>query len=37
LALLLAGVAGVGALVYVVSFSHLVVELMHRGWAHLPV
>lgn len=34
LALLL---AGVGALVYVVSFSHLVVELMHRGWAYLPV
>jgi hypothetical protein len=37
LALLLAGVAGVGAAVYAVSFSHLVVELVQRGWAQLAV
>ncbi len=37
LALLLAGVAGVGAMVYMVSFSHLVVELVQRGWAQLAV
>lgn len=35
LALLLAGVAGVAATAYAVSLSHLVVELMHRGWAQL--
>jgi hypothetical protein len=37
LALLLAGAAGVGAMVYMVSFSHLVVELVQRGWAQLPI
>ena len=37
LALLLAGVAGAGAMVYMVSFSHLVVELVQRGWAQLAV
>ena len=37
LALLLAGVVGVGAVVYAVSLSHLVVELVQRGWALLPV
>ena len=37
LALLLAGAAGVGAMVYAVSFSHLVVELVQRGWAQLPI
>jgi hypothetical protein len=35
LALLLAGVAGAGAMVYMVSFSHLMVELVQRGWAQL--
>jgi hypothetical protein len=37
LALLLAGAAGVGAMVYMVSFSHLVVDLVQRGWAQLPI
>jgi len=37
LALLLAGMAGVGAVLYAVSLSHLVVELVQRGWAQLPI
>jgi hypothetical protein len=37
LALLLACVAGAGAMVYMVSFSHLVVELVQRGWAQVPI
>lgn len=37
LALLLAGVAGVAATAYVISLSHLVVELVQRGWAQLAV
>jgi hypothetical protein len=37
LALLLAGVAGVGAAVYAVSFSHLLLELVRRSWAQLAV
>jgi hypothetical protein len=37
LALLLAGVAGVAGTVYAVSLSHLVVELVQRGWAQLAV
>jgi hypothetical protein len=37
LALLLAGLAGVAAAVYAVSLSHLVVELVQRGWRLLPV
>ena len=37
LALLLSGVAGVGAAVYAVSLSHLLVELVQRGWAQLAV
>ena len=35
LALLLAGVAGIAATVYAVSLSHLVLELVQRGWAQL--
>jgi hypothetical protein len=37
LALLLAGVAGVAATAYAVSLSHLVMELVQRGWAQLAV
>lgn len=37
LALMLAGVAGVGAIIYVISFSHLVVEVVQRGLLHLSV
>jgi hypothetical protein len=37
LALMLAGVAGVGAIIYVISFSHLVVEVVQRGLVHLFV
>lgn len=37
LALLLAGFAGAAATVYAVSLSHLVVELVQRGWAQLAV
>jgi len=37
LALLLAGLVGVAAMVYAVSFSHLVVGLVQQGWAYLPV
>jgi len=37
LALLLSATVGVGAVVYAVSLSHLVVELVQRGWAHMPV
>lgn len=36
-ALLLAGVAGMVAIIYVVSFSHFVVELVRRGLVHLSV
>lgn len=37
LALLLAGVAGVAATAYAVSLSHLVIELVQRGWGQLMV
>lgn len=37
LALLAAGMAGVAAVVYAVSLSHLVAGLVQRGWAYLPV
>jgi hypothetical protein len=37
LALMLAAVAGVGAIIYVVSFSHFVVEVVQRGLAYLSV
>ncbi len=37
LALLLAGVAGVAAMAYAVSLSHLVVALVQRGWTQLAV
>ena len=37
LALLLAGVAGAGAMVYMVTFSHLAIELVQRAWAQLAV
>ena len=37
LALLLAGIAGVAATAYAVSLSHLVMELVQRGWAQLAV
>lgn len=37
LALILAGMAGVAAILYLVSFSHLVVEIVQRSLVHLPV
>ena len=37
LALLLAGVAGVAGVAYALAFSHLVIELVQRGWAQLAI